>query len=573
MKTILRSIVGITGIAIALVCASPAQAGLSGYNPCDGPNHPTYEWMGDMYGVQVEVPSVASSGPGSFNGVVFGPAAPESIEPSGPKLPVVVLQHGAGETDSTICAMSWAAKYLAGHGYITEIHQAPDAAGQGGQFLNGVRATASAVEFLRSPANPYAAITDVERVGVGGSSMGSIVSSYIQGNPPVTDGLSIAAGLDLSQLDVDAIIAYDSLRRWVTGDPGAAANECTGDPALPVIPRVPALSFAMDAPCKGNPSRLDPDLKQYGWRWWRDSGIPSLSLVLKDFEHTDFSHNGDENQRLIMAHWTKRWYDRWLKSQPGLEQEILARTVNSQSTSTLLSSQFLSGVCLGPVNTDDYAAWLAGNDPASNRNVLGDCQTPERPTGLRVVGGSPAVSVSPKVRGNANPEARISIFDNRNCSGEAIATGSGSRFNSGGLTVRVRKGSSNRFFARAVNPTHGQESDCSTSFASFQQAFPDLGSPVLTGPRKIRPGRSLILRLRVTNRGKVAANQVRVRLASSNSRVRVSGPRVLPKVRPRSTSVAKIRLRALASARGRVRIKATVGGRTSVRVLRVRRSA
>ena len=45
MKTILRSIVGITGLAIALICASPAQAGLSGYNPCDGPNHPTYDWM------------------------------------------------------------------------------------------------------------------------------------------------------------------------------------------------------------------------------------------------------------------------------------------------------------------------------------------------------------------------------------------------------------------------------------------------------------------------------------------------------------------------------------------------
>jgi hypothetical protein len=335
--------------------------------------------MGDMHGVQVEIPTVATSGPGQFSGVVFGPEPPDQIAPGSSRLPVVSLQHGAGDNDSTICALSWAAKYLAGHGYITEIHQAPKPPNESlePQTINGIRATASAVEFMRSPQNPYAAITDTERIGAGGSSMGSIVVSYIQGNPPPSDAISAQAGLDLSDLDVDTIIAYDNLRRWLRGDPGGARSECVGETEFEVIPRVPALGFAMDELCPqqvGSP--LDPKTKQPGWSWWRESGIPSMSLVMRGFGHTDFTQTGDEEQRIKLAHYTRLWFDRWLKDSPELESDLLAPTVNGEPTVDILSQQFSSAACLGDrVDSGDLVSWFADGSPAPSGSDPDSCDS------------------------------------------------------------------------------------------------------------------------------------------------------------------------------------------------------
>ena len=551
--------------------SAPAQAALTGFNPCTGGNNPTYPWMGDMYGVEVTVPSIATSGPTEYSGVVFGPAAPEAIDPSTAKRPAIVFQHGASAGDGNWCAMVWAAKYLAGNGYITGIHQAPDAPGEGGQLLNGIRATASAVEFMRSPANPYAAITDTGKIAAGGSSMGSIVSSYIQGNPPPTDEISLAAGLDISNLDVATIIAFDNLRHWLSGDPGAAAAECNGETRFPVIPRVPALGFAMDNPCSGNPTEVGEKLKQPGWAWWRENGVPSLQLVLRDFEHTDFSANGDQTQRLTMAYWVKRWYDRWLMDQPELEAELLAPTVNGSPTADLLSTTFHSAACLGQVDTSDYASFIAGSMPQPANVSLGHCQTPEAPTDLRVVGGSPARSTLVRIRGTTNSEADIRIFDNRTCEGKPVVEGSGLDLNRGEMKVTVKRGSRNVFRAIAVNPWHGQVSGCSTSSASYRQADPDLHRPNLRLASGIRAGKTRILRVTVRNGGLVDARNVKVRIDSSNRGVRVPKQKLVRLIEAKSTKVLTVRVRARSGARGKAVIKVGVGGRKSVRTLRIRR--
>ncbi len=124
-----------------------------------------------------------------------------------------------------------------------------------------------------------------------------------------------------------AAVAIDNLRRYLDGDTGGVLNECTGQPAGEITPRVPALGFAMDAPCLINTSNTDPAIKQPGFLAWRAAGFDTALFVMAGFEHT--------------------------------RQQLLAEEVLGQPTKSILSSQFLSGASLDPtIDTTDYVSHL-----------------------------------------------------------------------------------------------------------------------------------------------------------------------------------------------------------------------
>jgi len=328
--------------------AAPASAGA--YEPC--PSQPVQSWMGTSEGARISIPSMSQpNGITSYNGTIFRPKDP-SI-PAGPR-PLVVLQHGLGGNQ---CGLHWAARMLAGHGYTSMVWTAPNEATSADAFINALDATRSAIAFARSGANPYAAGTDTTRITVAGHSMGSIVASYVQG-----DG----------DPGVRAIVALDSLRRWLSGDPGAAAFDCTGSRTTEVTPTVPALGFAKDEPCSALPDVTDPDLKLAGFEHWRAAGVPAMELVMRGFDHGDFAGGGSEQQYRYLSHYWLLWMRLWIDGDETARDDLLATSVDGVPTQSLLSEHFLSGAYLPPAaDTSDFAAWLTADRVAPSSKKKG----------------------------------------------------------------------------------------------------------------------------------------------------------------------------------------------------------
>lgn len=304
------------------------------------PDPPT--WMGGSGRLDVTLPSRFPHGPRTFAGSLFHPLVPP---PAGDRLPVVLLQHGTG---GDRCSLEWLARAVAGSGRLALTWTAPGGRDLGGHdsYLNAVRATASAYPWLRSTGNPLRAVTDPRRVVLGGSSLGSMSSSYLQGTA-LTPGTR-------------ALVALDNLRRWQLGDPGGAAWECGRPREGEVRPRVPALGFAMDAPCKTGGSPRYRELKLSGLKHWRAAGQPALVLALRGFEHTDFAVTGSDAQRRLVWHYVDAWIARWTEpdSRADATRRLLAPRVLGSRTTDLLSRRYASGAHLAGVDTDDLAAAL-----------------------------------------------------------------------------------------------------------------------------------------------------------------------------------------------------------------------
>src|SRR5262245_54051285 len=204
--------------ALTLAAAAPAQAQA---DPCPHVAH--HDWQGRSVARQVTVQ--VGDGP-AYAGTVLRPVRSRG------RVPGVVLMHGAGGSQ---CGLWWAARHLAGHGYVTLVltHQ--------GNLDGHERAVRTGVRWLRSRANPFADRTLRNRIGLAGHSQGSNASMLAQDEPGVR-----------------ALAALDSLKRFAPGD-RAAAIGCTGR-RRPVTPLVPALGFAMDGPCVNRPKLVVPDL-------------------------------------------------------------------------------------------------------------------------------------------------------------------------------------------------------------------------------------------------------------------------------------------------------------------------
>ena len=175
---------------LTMVVAAPARAQT---NPC--PGVPGFDWQGRSVARQVTVQ--VGGGP-AYAGTVLRPRGP--LRTLG-RMPGVVLMHGAGGSQ---CGLWWAARHLAGHGYVTLVltHQ--------GNLAGHEQAVRTGVRWLRSRSNPFRDLTLRNRIGLAGHSQGSNASMLAQDEPGVR-----------------ALVALDSLKRFARGD-RAAAIGCTG---------------------------------------------------------------------------------------------------------------------------------------------------------------------------------------------------------------------------------------------------------------------------------------------------------------------------------------------------------
>ena len=228
--------------ALTMVVAAPARAQA---NPC--PGVPGFDWQGRSIARQVTVQT--GDGP-TYAGTVLRPRRP--LRKLG-RMPGVVLMHGAGGSQ---CGLWWAARHLAGHGYVTLVitHK--------GNLVGHEQAVRTGVRWLRSRSNPFRDLTLRNRIGLAGHSQGSNASMLAQDEPGVR-----------------ALAALDSLKRFARGD-RAAAIGCTRHRRR-VTPHVPALGFAMDRPCANRPALIVPDLKKTGHALWKSAGRPTMTLVMR----------------------------------------------------------------------------------------------------------------------------------------------------------------------------------------------------------------------------------------------------------------------------------------------------
>ena len=207
--------------------------------------------------------------PGGGRACIHGhrPASPGTLRALG-RMPGAVLMHGAGGSQ---CGLWWAARHLAGHGYVTLVLT------HAGQLAGHEQAVRAGVRWLRSRSNPLRRFTLRNRIGLVGHSQGSNASMLSQDEPGVR-----------------ALAALDSLKRFAQGD-RAAAIGCRR-PHRRVTPIVPALGFAMDRPCASRPALIVPDLKKTGHALWKSAGRPTMTLVMRGFEHSSFTSRGTEEQ-------------------------------------------------------------------------------------------------------------------------------------------------------------------------------------------------------------------------------------------------------------------------------------
>jgi hypothetical protein len=196
--------------------------------------------------------TIPQRGGGSLGARIYAPNS------GGARYPVVSLLPGGG---APIDSVFWAAEGLAARGYVVVVTQ-PSSGGS----LNAYHLAAiSGIDFLASASNPYAAISDTSCVGVAGWSLGARALARTQEE----------------DARVDALVAWDNLAVYETGDPGSP--NCVG--ALPSAlraPRVPAMGQASDY-C--GPPNETPEDKKFAYQHWRAYAQPTMQVVLAASDH------------------------------------------------------------------------------------------------------------------------------------------------------------------------------------------------------------------------------------------------------------------------------------------------
>lgn len=343
------SVLPVLVLIFALAPGSASAAPPPG-EPCQG--QASYPWMGSWLTQEVTVPSLEQpNGVEQYRGYVRRPA---NLSVFSGRRPIVVLQHGLG---GDRCKLSWIARDLAGHGYITITTTAPKEKKASRSFANIRDAMRSAVSFARSTANPFTAVTDPDRLVLGGIGYGAQAASAIQGDP---------------LLGSDAIIALDNLSALTRGGRGSSSG-CKDKAGQPVTPRVPALGIAPDVVCKDEPKVDVAGLKLPGWLTWRLAEVPAMELVMKGFQPGDLGGGGDEGQRRLLSHYTRAWLGRWIGGRQSAVKQLLAKTVEGVPTADILSTRFLSAAYIpGRIDSGDFRGWLlADRKPPQTKNTGG----------------------------------------------------------------------------------------------------------------------------------------------------------------------------------------------------------
>jgi Peptidase family M28 len=341
--------------------------GASGLVPTYDEPQPAYPWEGQYQWRTFSAPSRATGA--KLFGTIFAPLNMAKGQPDarfGAHRPAVVIGPGSGPGVQAF--YQWAARDLAGHGYIA-ITIDPQGVGfsetfpSGGcglgsevdpralcpgvpfqQAANYVDGVQSGVDYLLSGADPWRRHVNPALIGIAGHSLSARAVSWLQ-------------GLDAR---VGAVVAWDNLASNLAGDAGSPSGGGTAGSLIggelpgqsePVTPRAPSLGESSDNYGTSNPTNMSQDLKKTAYEVWRSNGTPSMEVVFKGAGHTDWSQSattsaaGAEKIKRF-EYYTRAWFDRWLLGDTSATSQLLARSVEGLPLAEELSTKFRSAAFL-----------------------------------------------------------------------------------------------------------------------------------------------------------------------------------------------------------------------------------
>ena len=360
--------------------ANARPTGLSvaaGLLPTYDDPQPVYSWEGRFQSRTFRTPSAATGA--MLYGTIFAPVNLAAGRPDsrfGARRPVVVIGPGSGPGVQAF--YQWAARDLAGHGYIAltidpqgvgysetfapggcQVPSQPDvnAICPGVPFqqaANYVDALRSGIDYALSSRDPWRASVDPGEIGIAGHSLAARAASWLQG----------------ADRRVDAAVAWDNLASDLDGDAGSPSGGGTaGDliggelpgASAPVTPRVPALGEASDNRGTTEPTNSDPDQKKTAFAVWRKAGKPSMELVFAKAQHTDWGQSATTTaakaaEIQLFEYYTRAWFDRWLLHDRTATTRLLAPTVDGQSRNAFLSTTFHSAAFLDGQDCENLTA-------------------------------------------------------------------------------------------------------------------------------------------------------------------------------------------------------------------------
>jgi dienelactone hydrolase len=261
---------------------------------------------------RVQSAAVPERGGATLEGRLF---APDAARQAGP-CPLIVLLPGGG---AGISSVEWAADRLAVSGYVVLVVRPAS----GGSTASYHAAAVSGIDFLQSAASPVRAETDTARVGVAGWSLGARSLSRTQAE----------------DARVDALVAWDNLAVSESGDAGSPA--CTNLPGALRAPRVPALGQASET-C----AERGAESKKTAYEAWRAAGVPTVQVVFAGATHFNWSAQAPAAAHDLSHHYTRAWFDRWLKGDGTATTRLLARTVDGRPVEAVLSATFRSAAAV-----------------------------------------------------------------------------------------------------------------------------------------------------------------------------------------------------------------------------------
>jgi hypothetical protein len=101
------------------------------------------------------------------------------------------------------------------------------------------------------------------------------------------------------------------------------------------------------------------DAKKHGFQHWRDAGIPSMQLVIRNVGHGAWSGQQSE-LKPVFSYYATNWFDRYLKGDENATQRLMSRKVpfgnDSIDITELLSQNWRSAAFLDDYDCPDLLA-------------------------------------------------------------------------------------------------------------------------------------------------------------------------------------------------------------------------
>jgi dienelactone hydrolase len=259
----------------------------------------------------LSIPQQGASTP--LNAVLY---APDTAVWTAPYPVISMLPGGGADIDS----VAWAAQLLARDGYMVVITK-PQSGGSAASYNTAAK---SGIDYLLSPANPFLAEADTSRVGACGWSLGARALARTQEE----------------DTRVDCIVAWDNLAISENGDEGSPSGGGTGTPVR--VPRVPALGQASEMP------GVDAQSKLTAWEHWRAHYVPCAEIVFATgtttAAHLKWGTAGSTSDHDLFHHYTRAWFDRWLKNDRMGVERLLVDTLDGVNAPAFLSTLFTGGL-------------------------------------------------------------------------------------------------------------------------------------------------------------------------------------------------------------------------------------